>query len=88
MCVCYVLGRDISNTALGSLPDQILGGLEKLIAESTPQLKELPPVQLFSKLQQAQLTYRSHCCAFQNVHRNRSASRDALMSNRSLCVEN
>lgn len=80
MCVCYVLGRDISNTALSSLPDQILGGLEDLSAESTPQLKELPPVQLFGKLQLAQLTYRSHCCAFQNVHRNGSASSDALMS--------
>ncbi|KAI3365125.1 hypothetical protein L3Q82_010240 [Scortum barcoo] len=63
---------DISNTALSSLPDTILGGLQRLIAESAFQLKELPPLQLFTKLHQANLTYPSHCCAFQNVHRNRS----------------
>uniref|UniRef100_A0A7N8XSA7 Thyrotropin receptor n=1 Tax=Mastacembelus armatus TaxID=205130 RepID=A0A7N8XSA7_9TELE len=63
---------DISHTALSSLPDSILGGLQKLIAESAFQLKELPPLQLFTKLHQANLTYPSHCCAFQNIHRNRS----------------
>uniref|UniRef100_A0A3Q3WJS9 Thyrotropin receptor n=1 Tax=Mola mola TaxID=94237 RepID=A0A3Q3WJS9_MOLML len=63
---------DISQTALSSLPDCILGGLQKLIAESAFHLKELPPLQLFTKLRQASLTYPSHCCAFQNVHRNRS----------------
>ncbi|KAE8284179.1 Follicle-stimulating hormone receptor [Larimichthys crocea] len=63
---------DISHTALSSLPDCILGGLQKLIAESAYQLKELPPLQLFTKLHQASLTYSSHCCAFQNIHRNRS----------------
>nr|AMR94124.1 follicle stimulating hormone receptor [Scatophagus argus] len=63
---------DISHTALSSLPDYILGGLQKLIAKSAFHLKELPPLQLFSKLHQANLTYPSHCCAFQNIHRNRS----------------
>ncbi|XP_070708002.1 follicle-stimulating hormone receptor [Pempheris klunzingeri] len=63
---------DISHTALSSLPDYILGGLQRLIAQSTIHLKELPPLQLFTKLHQANLTYPSHCCAFQNIHRNRS----------------
>ncbi|XP_026034170.1 follicle-stimulating hormone receptor isoform X2 [Maylandia zebra] len=62
---------DISETALASLPDSILGGLKRLIAESAFNLKELPPLQLFTKLRQAKLTYPSHCCAFLNMHRNR-----------------
>lgn len=67
----FVLCRDISYTALNSLPDHILSGLKKLIAESAFQLKELPPPELFSRLQQANLTYPSHCCAFHNIQRNR-----------------
>lgn len=68
---CNFWGRDISHTALSSLPDDILGGLHKLIAESVFKLKELPPLQLFAKLHQVRLTYPSHCCAFQNIQRNR-----------------
>ncbi|KAF7664840.1 hypothetical protein LDENG_00163610 [Lucifuga dentata] len=63
---------DISHTALSSLPDSVLGGLQRLIAESAFHLKELPPLQLFTKLRQANLTYPSHCCAFSTIHRNRS----------------
>lgn len=66
-----VLCRDVSSTALSSLPLHILPGLKKLIAESTFQLKELPPLELFARLHQANLTYPSHCCAFHNVRRNR-----------------
>lgn len=69
LCACFC--RDISNTALSSLPDSIPDGLQRLIAESAFHLKELPPLQLFTKLRQAKLTYPSHCCAFQNIHRNR-----------------
>lgn len=71
LCFMFVLCRDISYTALSSLPDHILSGLKKLIAESTFQLKELPPPERFSRLQQANLTYPSHCCAFHNIQRNR-----------------
>ncbi|XP_055360598.1 follicle-stimulating hormone receptor isoform X2 [Betta splendens] len=63
---------DVSHTALRSLPGSVLGGLQRLIARSAYHLKELPPLQLFGKLHQANLTYPSHCCAFQNIHRNRS----------------
>ncbi|KAM7381426.1 hypothetical protein PAMA_012317 [Pampus argenteus] len=61
---------DISHTAISSLPDSILGGLQKLIAESAFHLKALPSLHLFTKLRQANLTYPSHCCAFQKLHRN------------------
>uniref|UniRef100_A0A3Q2FJH7 Thyrotropin receptor n=1 Tax=Cyprinodon variegatus TaxID=28743 RepID=A0A3Q2FJH7_CYPVA len=63
---------DISQTAVSSLPDSILSGLKKLLAESAYHLKELPIVQRYTKLQIAKLTYPSHCCAFKNVHSNRS----------------
>ncbi|KAM9831734.1 follicle-stimulating hormone receptor [Neosynchiropus ocellatus] len=68
---------DISHTALTSLPHSILKGLKTLVAESAQNLKKLPLPHLFTKLQQAQLTYSSHCCAFQsfqNMLRNRSNS--------------
>uniref|UniRef100_A0A671YWG2 Thyrotropin receptor n=1 Tax=Sparus aurata TaxID=8175 RepID=A0A671YWG2_SPAAU len=71
---------DISHTALSSLPENILGGLQKLMAESVFRLKELPPLQLFNKLQEVHLTYPSHCCAFHNVHRNRSSWNALLCS--------
>uniref|UniRef100_A0A3Q3AIT1 Thyrotropin receptor n=1 Tax=Kryptolebias marmoratus TaxID=37003 RepID=A0A3Q3AIT1_KRYMA len=61
---------DVSQTAVSSLPDSILGGLRKLVAQSAYQLKKLPPVQKFTKLRTANLTYASHCCAFTNMHRN------------------
>uniref|UniRef100_A0A668AXW5 Thyrotropin receptor n=1 Tax=Myripristis murdjan TaxID=586833 RepID=A0A668AXW5_9TELE len=63
---------DISGTKLSSLPESILGELQRLIAEKATHLKTLPPLQLFTKLHQAALTYPSHCCAFRNIHRNRS----------------
>ncbi|XP_014823929.1 PREDICTED: follicle-stimulating hormone receptor-like isoform X4 [Poecilia mexicana] len=63
---------DVSQTAVSSLPDSILGGLKKLLAESAYHLKKLPIVQRYTKLHIAKLTYSSHCCAFKNMHRNRS----------------
>ncbi|KAM6897926.1 follicle-stimulating hormone receptor [Lycodopsis pacificus] len=61
---------DISQTALSSLPDDILTRLERLFAVSARNLKKLPPPQLFTKLSEAYLTYPSHCCAFQSIERN------------------
>ncbi|XP_010775986.1 follicle-stimulating hormone receptor [Notothenia coriiceps] len=60
---------DISNTALRSLPHCNLSGLQVLIAESAHNLKKLPDVELFTKLQHAKLTYPSHCCPFQRINR-------------------
>ncbi|XP_034563487.1 follicle-stimulating hormone receptor isoform X2 [Notolabrus celidotus] len=62
---------DVSHTALSTLPNSILSGLQKLFAKSAINLTELP-LHLFTKLYQANLTYSSHCCAFDNIHRNRS----------------
>ncbi|KAL6094831.1 fshr [Pungitius sinensis] len=61
---------DISQTALSSLPDNILSGLKTLIAESADNLRKLPPPQRFTELSEANLTYPSHCCAFQSMNRN------------------
>ncbi|RVE59772.1 hypothetical protein OJAV_G00191900 [Oryzias javanicus] len=63
---------DISETAISSLPDNIISGLKKLLAESAYHLKILPPPQQFTKLRLAKLTYPSHCCAFKNRQRSRS----------------
>ncbi|KAK3507218.1 hypothetical protein QTP70_010327 [Hemibagrus guttatus] len=55
---------DISSTALRSLPARGLRELKVLIARSTPSLKILPPLENLAELQEAELTYASHCCAF------------------------
>ncbi|KAK5906137.1 hypothetical protein CgunFtcFv8_002028 [Champsocephalus gunnari] len=65
---------DISNTALKSLPRCNLSGLLVLIAESAHNLKKLPDVKLFTKLQRANLTYPSHCCPFKKIYRNGSGN--------------
>ncbi|XP_074518950.1 follicle-stimulating hormone receptor [Halichoeres trimaculatus] len=76
---CELVVLDVSHTALSSLPSSIICGLQKLIAQSAFNLKELPPLHLFTKLHQANLTYSSHCCPFKNVHRDR-ANRSSLCS--------
>ncbi|XP_051926752.1 LOW QUALITY PROTEIN: follicle-stimulating hormone receptor [Hippocampus zosterae] len=63
---------DISQTALSSLPDAILGNLHSLIAESAVRLKKFPPPQAFAKLHEARVTYPSHCCIFLPMQRNSS----------------
>lgn len=70
-CFSVYLCRDISETAISSLPDNIISGLKKLLAESAYHLKILPPPQQFAKLRLAKLTYPSHCCAFKNKPRSR-----------------
>uniref|UniRef100_A0A8C7MKD1 Follicle-stimulating hormone receptor n=2 Tax=Oncorhynchus kisutch TaxID=8019 RepID=A0A8C7MKD1_ONCKI len=63
---------DISRTALSSLPESVLGEVEHLSAVSVFSLRALPPLSLFTKLRKANLTYPSHCCAFQKHQRNRT----------------
>uniref|UniRef100_A0A8C7NWJ3 Thyrotropin receptor n=2 Tax=Oncorhynchus mykiss TaxID=8022 RepID=A0A8C7NWJ3_ONCMY len=63
---------DISRTALSSLPESVLGEVEHLSAVSVFSLRALPPLSLFTKLRQANLTYPSHCCAFHKHQRNRT----------------
>ncbi|XP_015218146.2 lutropin-choriogonadotropic hormone receptor-like isoform X2 [Lepisosteus oculatus] len=59
---------DVSSTALQSLPAWGLQSVKVLTARSTHALKTLPPLDSFLSLQEAQLTYPSHCCAFRNWH--------------------
>ncbi|XP_077359784.1 follicle-stimulating hormone receptor isoform X2 [Festucalex cinctus] len=70
---------DISQTSLSSLPDAILGNLRSLIAESALRLKELPPQRAFARLQEANVTYPSHCCVFRDMHRNSSTDPICLL---------
>ncbi|MCJ8749000.1 hypothetical protein PDJAM_G00171130 [Pangasius djambal] len=55
---------DVSSTALRSLPTRGLREVKIFIARSTPSLKTLPPLENLAELQEADLTYPSHCCAF------------------------
>nr|XP_023676903.1 lutropin-choriogonadotropic hormone receptor-like isoform X4 [Paramormyrops kingsleyae] len=55
---------DVSSTPLRMLPAHGLLEVRVLAARSTPALKTLPPLESLANLQEAQLTYPSHCCAF------------------------
>ncbi|XP_007230175.2 lutropin-choriogonadotropic hormone receptor [Astyanax mexicanus] len=61
---------DLSSTALRSLPLRGLRDLKVLVARSAPDLKTLPPLESLQDLQEAELTYPSHCCAFHTWRRN------------------
>lgn len=63
---------DISRTSISVLPENILWRLKRLTAESVYTLKKLPNLDLFTQLIEANLTYRSHCCAFANSKKNMS----------------
>ncbi|XP_030051698.1 lutropin-choriogonadotropic hormone receptor [Microcaecilia unicolor] len=58
---------DISSTALEFLPSYGLEPIQVLVAHSSYSLKKLPPLDKFANLQDANLTYPSHCCAFTNI---------------------
>ncbi|XP_046698809.1 lutropin-choriogonadotropic hormone receptor-like isoform X2 [Silurus meridionalis] len=60
---------DVSSTALRSLPARGLREVKVLVARFTPSLKTLPPLENLAELQEADLTYPSHCCAFQTWKR-------------------
>ncbi|CAL8285250.1 unnamed protein product [Arctogadus glacialis] len=60
---------DISSTALSSFPAEGLTQVRFLTAVSAYTLKVLPPLESFTELREANLTYPSHCCAFQRKQR-------------------
>uniref|UniRef100_A0A8C0BEK9 Lutropin-choriogonadotropic hormone receptor n=1 Tax=Buteo japonicus TaxID=224669 RepID=A0A8C0BEK9_9AVES len=68
---------DISSTALESLPSYGLEAIQVLNATSSYSLKRLPPLDKFSSLLEAALTYPSHCCAFRNL---RTEKQNSLLS--------
>ncbi|XP_018412691.1 PREDICTED: follicle-stimulating hormone receptor-like [Nanorana parkeri] len=63
---------DISKTQISSLPSHGLEHLKKLIATHAYNLKKLPPLERLSDLIEANLTYPSHCCAFENLKKQKS----------------
>lgn len=69
LCVCSVCFRDVSSTVLCSLPSKGLGQVRSLKATSAFALKSLPPLEGFTELLEAELTYPSHCCAFHTWRR-------------------
>ncbi|XP_048863429.1 lutropin-choriogonadotropic hormone receptor isoform X2 [Brienomyrus brachyistius] len=54
---------DVSMTALERLPSHGLEALQVLMARGAFALKSLPPLGALQSLQEAYLTYPSHCCA-------------------------
>ncbi|XP_068089172.1 follicle-stimulating hormone receptor isoform X2 [Hyperolius riggenbachi] len=65
---------DISKTQISSLPTHGLGQIKKLIANHAYNLKKLPPLEKLSDLIEANLTYPSHCCAFENWKKQKSTN--------------
>ncbi|XP_078260913.1 follicle-stimulating hormone receptor-like [Rhinoraja longicauda] len=62
---------DISRTGISVLPTHGLKFIKKLIAQSTANLRKLPPLDNFVELREASMTYPSHCCAFENENAKR-----------------
>ncbi|KAK6489268.1 lutropin-choriogonadotropic hormone receptor-like [Huso huso] len=65
---------DVSATPLQVLPTHGLELVKVLIARGTYSLMTLPPLDKFVYLQEANLTYPSHCCAFKNWDRKKKQS--------------
>ncbi|XP_061766444.1 lutropin-choriogonadotropic hormone receptor isoform X2 [Nerophis ophidion] len=55
---------DVSSTALSLLPQTGLQQVKQLRATSAFALKRLPPLDTLAKMEKANITYPSHCCAF------------------------
>nr|ADK26677.1 luteinizing hormone/choriogonadotropin receptor [Zonotrichia albicollis] len=79
---------DISSTALESLPSYGLEAIQVLNATSSYSLKRLPPLDKFSSLLEAVLTYPSHCCAFRNLRTERQNLLFSIFDNFSKECEN
>ncbi|XP_039594658.1 lutropin-choriogonadotropic hormone receptor-like isoform X2 [Polypterus senegalus] len=57
---------DVSSTGLQLLPTYGLQSVKVLFAQMAYAFKVLPPLDIFANLEEAHLTYPSHCCAFRN----------------------
>ncbi|XP_069493961.1 thyrotropin receptor isoform X2 [Ambystoma mexicanum] len=69
---------DVSETGVASLPTKGLEHLRALFAKNTLGLKMLPPVKTFLHLQEASLSYPSHCCAFKNWKKRKGFVEDVM----------
>ncbi|KAM8859092.1 lutropin-choriogonadotropic hormone receptor isoform 2-T2 [Spinachia spinachia] len=76
---------DVSSTALSSLPPTGLRQVMFLRARSAFALKTLPPLESLAELLEAELTYSSHCCAFNTWRRKQRET--ALKNFTKLCDE-
>uniref|UniRef100_A0A8C4T6K4 Luteinizing hormone/choriogonadotropin receptor n=1 Tax=Erpetoichthys calabaricus TaxID=27687 RepID=A0A8C4T6K4_ERPCA len=54
--------RDVSSTGLQLLPTYGLQSVNVLFAQTAYAFKVLPPLDIFANLEEAHLTYPSHCC--------------------------
>ncbi|XP_033115864.1 thyrotropin receptor-like [Anneissia japonica] len=55
---------NLSNTKIEMLPTKGLKKIKSLNIEDTPRLMQFPSVFVFEEIENAQLHYFSHCCAF------------------------
>nr|AGS55587.1 luteinizing hormone/choriogonadotropin receptor [Anoplopoma fimbria] len=74
---------DVSSTALSSLPPAGLRQVRFLSASFAYALKTLPQLESLAELLEAELTYPSHCCAFDKWRRKQRES--ALKNFTKLC---
>ncbi|XP_064174211.1 tyrosine-protein kinase Mer [Anguilla rostrata] len=58
---------DVSATAVEALPERGLEAVLVLVARGAYALKSLPPLTGLQSLQEAQLTYPSHCCSLREA---------------------
>uniref|UniRef100_A0A8C4T6N4 Luteinizing hormone/choriogonadotropin receptor n=1 Tax=Erpetoichthys calabaricus TaxID=27687 RepID=A0A8C4T6N4_ERPCA len=63
---------DVSSTGLQLLPTYGLQSVKVLFAQTAYAFKVLPPLDIFANLEEAHLTYPSHCCAFSDSFSNLS----------------
>ncbi|CAJ0558117.1 unnamed protein product, partial [Mesorhabditis spiculigera] len=62
-----IIALDLSHTALRELPTVGLRNVEQVQLRNVENLKKLPPIFSFRKLQKAVFTYPHHCCLFKHV---------------------
>ncbi|XP_078518175.1 thyrotropin receptor [Lissotriton helveticus] len=74
---------DVSETGITSLPSKGLESLRTLVAKNTLYLKKLPPIETLQQLEEAYLTYSSHCCAFKNWKK-RKGNLESVMCNQTV----
>uniref|UniRef100_A0A3Q2FEJ1 Thyrotropin receptor-like n=1 Tax=Cyprinodon variegatus TaxID=28743 RepID=A0A3Q2FEJ1_CYPVA len=60
---------DLSETKVHSLPSLGMTSIERLQISKTWELKALPPLSAFLHLQNAHVTYASHCCGLRMLER-------------------
>ena len=63
---CIICFRHLENTKISELPTDGLSFLRELYLQNVPTLEVFPSVLKLLRIEIANLTYASHCCAFRN----------------------